>query len=750
MFFRKSLGGFAGGDAAESLMFAALARSIGDAMIAKDLQGSVTAWNAGAERLYGFRPDEIVGQSIEKTYPDDQLDAERERHAKVVAGGFESGYRCTRIRADGTSVDVVMTLSPLRDEAGTVTGVASLSRPVNAAELDQSRLASIVEIAPDGILCVNRSGTIVMLNAQLCKLFGYEREEVLGAQLELLLPESFQEEHERLREHYFAKPVIRTMVSGLALLARKKDGSQFPVEVSLAPHTSGNEEMAIAVVRDVSEQRALESTLRESEMQLRQIAESANVVFILLQLNPLQVLYVSPDCVELFDIEPEALVRSNFGLSSVHPEDVDQFLHAFLDATLAGKPASSEHRIVVADNRIKWIRMFAYPIPSPQGRTERMAITAEDITEQEQASARIRAAELEARNANLAKNEFLSRMSHELRTPLNAILGFGQLLQRQLEGPQYSESVGHILKAGRHLLDLINDVLEIAKIEANEMSLSMEPVSIRDTMQEVLMMMDPIALSADVELQADIHDSTLWVRADRLRLRQILLNLISNAIKYNHVGGHVWVDGTESSGEILLTVRDDGPGIASELQSRLFTPFDRLGAEIGGVEGTGIGLSLTRALVELLGGTITVQSTPGLGSTFTVALPVDSGVTEANAQSLELEFSEKEDAVLAASATVLYVEDNLPNVRLVESLLELRPGWQLLHASLGQLGIDMARAHVPNLVILDLHLPDISGRDVLTALKGDPVTSWIPVLILTADVGASQRSLLSDHEQISS
>jgi CheY-like chemotaxis protein len=333
-------------------------------------------------------------------------------------------------------------------------------------------------------------------------------------------------------------------------------------------------------------------------------------------------------------------------------------------------------------------------------------------------------------------------MSHELRTPLNAILGFGQLLHRELDASEYSDSVGHILKAGRHLLDLINDVLEIAKIEANEMSLSMEPVPLGTTIQEVLLMMEPIALGARVELLTHSSHSSVWVHADRLRLRQILLNLISNGIKYNHPKGHVWVDYTETDTEAVITVRDDGPGIAVELQSRLFTPFDRLGAEIGGIEGTGIGLSLSRALVELMSGRISVQSTSGLGSSFIISLPIDATVTAAVPHAPAPEPSGETLDGPITSATLLYIEDNLLNVHLVESLLRLRPGWRLLHASLGQLGMDMAKAHQPDFVILDLHLPDLAGRAML---KNDPATSTIPVLVLTADASVNQRSLLDSH-----
>jgi len=233
-----------------------------------------------------------------------------------------------------------------------------------------------------------------------------------------------------------------------------------------------------------------------------------------------------------------------------------------------------------------------------------------------------------------------------------------------------------------------------------------------------------------------------YVNADRQRLRQILLNLISNAIKYNHPGGHVWVGWEALDKYGSITVRDDGQGISPALQSRLFTPFDRLGAEGTPVEGTGIGLALTRALAELMDGSISAESAPGEGSCFTVRLP-RAVPTAAPELSSDYSASLPDPETETRRAVVLYIEDNEPNVRVVEHIVRLRPHWRLIHAGLGQLGIDLVQAHHPDLVLLDLHLPDLSGQDVLTALKNRPETSAIPVTILTADASSVQpRRLL--------
>ncbi|OLD98475.1 MAG: hypothetical protein AUG80_07945 [Candidatus Rokubacteria bacterium 13_1_20CM_4_68_9] len=307
-----------------------------------------------------------------------------------------------------------------------------------------------------------------------------------------------------------------------------------------------------------------------------------------------------------------------------------------------------------------------------------------------------RRAEEDADRANRAKSEFLSRMSHELRTPLNGIIGFAQLLELEAQGDEQRESIEMILKSGRHLLDLINEILDIARIEAGVVT----------------------ALEG-------------YVLADRQRFQQVVLNLLSNAIKYNRAGGAVRVSSEVGAEQVRLSVGDTGRGIAPETMSRLFTAFDRLGAEQTAIEGTGLGLVLSHHLVEAMGGTLSAQSTLGEGTTFTVGLRrVESptvGIERASGREVD------EVGLDGLRGTVLYIEDNLSNLRLLERILARRPGVTLLSAMQGSRGIELARDHQPDLIILDLHLPDLSGSDVLARLCTDPRTKQIPVVILSAD-----------------
>lgn len=377
-------------------------------------------------------------------------------------------------------------------------------------------------------------------------------------------------------------------------------------------------------------------------------------------------------------------------------------------------------------------------LPIIQGSVRRGAvITFSDITVRKQAAAAVHAAKEEAERANHAKSEFLSRMSHELRTPLNAILGFGQLLESDELQADQQESVGHIVSAGRHLLDLINEVLDISQIESGGMALSMEPVSLPTLLNDVAMLVGPLATERQIRL-IDLHDRNgeLFVTADRQRLKQVLLNLLANAIKYNRQEGEVRIVVQSGSDSVRIEISDTGIGLPPEKLARMFTPFDRLGAEQTNVEGTGLGLALSKRLVQLMGGIIEVASEAGVGSTFAVELQkaVDpETVIEAESASAET------PRVQLPGRTVLYIEDNLSNYRLVQRILQQRPGVKLIAAMQGRLGLDLAREHRPDVVLLDLHLPDIPGQEVLQQIKqqanGLPAP---PVIIISADATAGQ------------
>jgi signal transduction histidine kinase len=377
---------------------------------------------------------------------------------------------------------------------------------------------------------------------------------------------------------------------------------------------------------------------------------------------------------------------------------------------------------------------LGYIIHRVEDVTEFVRLT-ERGTEQE-AEIFLRTQELQKLNkrlqaANQAKNEFLSRMSHELRTPLAAIMGFSELLGMADLDERKSDWAATILKAGRHLLQLVDEVLDISRIEAGEMSLSLEPVPISPLLDEALELIQPLAEGHRVKLHPPrIGEGGVYVRADNQRLKQVLINLLSNAVKYNRDGGDVEVSvEPAASDRIRIAVTDTGKGIDPDSIEKLFAPFERLDAG-SEVEGTGLGLALSQRLVEAMGGTLTVTSTPGEGSTFTVELA--RGEPAAVAADTE-EHALIGERTYDGERSLLYIEDTVANVRLVEEILSSRPSVRLLPAGMGSLGLELAMEHRPDLVLLDLHLPDIGGDEVLARLRADERTRDIPVVILSAD-----------------
>jgi signal transduction histidine kinase/ActR/RegA family two-component response regulator len=337
------------------------------------------------------------------------------------------------------------------------------------------------------------------------------------------------------------------------------------------------------------------------------------------------------------------------------------------------------------------------------------------------------------RAADEAKSEYLSRMSHELRTPLNAILGYAQLLEMDELRDEQRENLGYILSAARHLLALINEVLDIAAIEAGRLTLSLEPVPVAEVASEAVSLIRPLADQQGILLVGQGRLSDAHVLGDRQRLKQILLNLLSNAVKYNQPAGSVHLTCEQAGGRLRIKVTDTGPGIPAEALERLFVPFERVGSEQRAVEGTGLGLPLSKRLAEAMGGTLELVSAPQQGSAFWVELPLTEAPVEADdGQEAGPPPEQERPAQVAPALTVLYIEDNVSNLQLVERVMQRR-GIALISAMRPQLGLDLASEHRPDLILLDLHLPDMPGQEVFRRLQANAKTADIPVVVLSAD-----------------
>lgn len=374
----------------------------------------------------------------------------------------------------------------------------------------------------------------------------------------------------------------------------------------------------------------------------------------------------------------------------------------------------------------------------PAGQPPRFVAIARNITEQKRAQNALLHAKEEAESANRAKSEFLSRMSHELRTPMNAILGFSQLLLFD-DAPQLNkeqrQNVNEILRAGDHLLDLINDVLDLAKIEAGGLHISMEKIRLDHLVSECLALIKPLAEANQVTIHNHITpEKGLTAHADFTRLKQVLINLCSNAIKYNRANGMVMLKAEITPHHsVRITVEDNGIGINPAKIQRLFTPFERLGAEQGSVEGTGIGLVISKRLVELMNGHIGVESSNEKGTRFWIELELPDQSQQA--PTLNTRHDEKREVERTASRrfTILYVEDNPANLRLVQRMIERNPQYRFISAHNASLGIELARGHRPDLILMDINLPGMGGMEALVALKQLPETCNTPVIAISAN-----------------
>ncbi len=610
----------------------------------------------------------------------------------------------------------------------------SVERRVEDRTTELSRaLAELDDLynrAPIGYHSLDADGVFLRVNDTELTWLGYEREELVGRMraADLLTPVSvsvFQEN--------FPQLVERGSVRDLEFDFVRKDGSILPAVVSATAiyDEAGRFLASRSTMDDITERRRARDALRRTEAELDRFFALSSDMFGVFGTDG-TFHRVNAAWEPTLGYSPAELIGRPF-IDLVHPDDVDRTIDEFRRATEEGTTTTRfENRYRHKDGSYRWLDWTGRLVPGEDVHYS----AARDVTDRKQIEAALESARREAEAANRAKTEFLSRVSHELRTPLNAILGFAQLLgMDHLDGDQ-RESQEQILKAGRHLLDLINEVLDISRIETGQLPMSPEPVGVRDALEDALALIGPLAVERGIEISVAEIPSERHALADRQRLKQILLNLLSNAVKYNRPDGSVRV-GCEPVGDerLRIAIVDEGPGINAEQRARLFAPFDRLGAEISGVEGTGLGLAFSRALAEQMGGQLGVDSVAGEGSTFWLDLPIATAAAPPAASS---------EPVSAAPAggvpvgSVLCIEDNLSNLRLIERALASRANVHLLPAMLGRLGLDLASEHRPDLILLDLHLPDMPGDELLARLKADPATRDIPVVVLSADATPRQ------------
>jgi two-component system sensor histidine kinase/response regulator len=633
--------------------------------------------------------------------------------------------------------DIFLVISCLRS----VREMRSIANRTAALEASEQNFRQIFEEAPIGMAVVGLDEHFNRTNAAFREMIGYSEEELAErTPLDVTYPGDLA----------LSKELVQALLNGAARSCIEKRYVRKNGEVLWATRTgcvirdeTGQPQHFLIMVEDISDRKAAEEALSENKLELEAALKENELIMD----NSLDVICTVDDggrfltinaaCIQLWGYTPDELIGRPY-IDMVHPEDRAKTEEVAQNIRLSGHVTDFVNRYVRKDGAIVDVLWAA----TWSEADKKHFCVAHDMTERARIEKALREAKEEADRANRAKSEFLSRMSHELRTPLNAILGFGQLLEKQSPTETHRTRVRHIIVAGRHLLDLINEILDISRIEAGRLQLSLEPVCVADAIREAVELMRPLATERETKLSAPARpDEDIYVMADRQRFKQVLLNLLTNAVKYTPNRGEVTIS-FEAAGNnsTRIVITDTGPGIPTEKMSRLFTPFDRLGAEQSQVEGTGLGLALSQRLLHAMHGSIGVDSTPGRGSTFWIELPYVKSPLERIASRKGKPAGQTD--ISGGERTILYIEDNLSNLTLVEQILADQPQVTLITAMQGRLALDLARQHLPDLILLDLHLPDMPGWEVLSELQRDDATRDIPVVIISADATSRQMQRL--------
>ncbi len=722
-----------------------------------DNEHRTTDANRAMCRMLGLPREALLGRTIWE-FVDARNEAIFRHQVALRAQGQSGSYEIALTRADGQQVSCYNNATPIHDAQGRKIGAIGLFSDITvqkqaAAEVERASallaqksrvLETTLESLSQGVVSIDKDMRIHAWNQRALDLLevpeaffkGYPTLRELGQwqvanghfgpALERL---EGTDEREGLKA-YLAGDNTSCVANQIFYRRTRADGTVIEVRTHHAAD-GGQVRTFTDVTAEVGAQRAL----RESEQRFRSMADAAPA---LIWLSDAQggLTWFNQSWLQLRgQTLAQALAES--WTARMHPDDYAACRVAFDEAFAQRRGVAVEFRVPQQGGGWVWVADHGIPRFGDSGNFEGYVSYGWNITARKQAEVALIAARDEAERANRAKSEFLSRMSHELRTPLNAILGFGQLLQRDRTEPLQPEQalrVDQILQGGHHLLALINEVLDLARIEAGTLPLSLEPVDVDALMDECLRLMQPTATAQGVQMQR-IHSaaSAAVALADRTRLRQVLLNLVSNAIKYNRPGGAVRLRCAHADGQVLIEVADDGPGLDEAQQQRLFRAFERLDAAGSGIEGAGIGLALSKSLVGLMQGQIGVHSAAGAGSRFWVTLqPAPAGgVGEAPASAPTAAAGPGSGAV--APCRVLYIEDNPVNQLLMQGMLAHRPGTALTLADLPEPGLALARSLQPDLVLLDIQLPGMSGHEVLRALRADEPTRGIPVIAVSAN-----------------
>ncbi|MEO6781940.1 MAG: PAS domain S-box protein, partial [Bradyrhizobium sp.] len=676
-------------------------------------------------------------------------------------------YELTYIRKDGSRFPAVVSVTALRDARDAIIGYLLIGTDNTARKQAEEALLkagalqrAIFNSANFSSIATDAKGVIQIFNVGAERMLGYTAAEVMNK----ITPADISDPQEVIARAKALSVELRTPITpGFEALVFKasrgiediyeltyirKDGSRFPAVVSVTALRDardaiigylliGTDNTARKQVEDA--RKELDQQLRDQQFYTRSLIESN--IDALMTTDPSGIITdVNKQMEELTGCSREELIGAPFKNYFTDPARAEAGIKRVLSES---KVTDYELTARAKDGKETVVSYNATNFYDRDGILKGVFAAARDVTERKRWDRQLRenTVELEkakavAEKANLAKSDFLSGMSHELRSPLNAILGFAQVMESDSPPPSATQkaSIEQILHAGWYLLELINEILDLAVIESGRLVLSLEAVSLPEVILECQSMIEPLAQKRGITMTFPQFKNPCFIKADRTRLKQVLINLLSNAIKYNKTGGTVVLDcSAGTSDHIRISVTDTGAGLSAEKLSQLFQSFNRLGQEASGEEGTGIGLVVSKRLVEVMQGSIGVESTVGTGSVFSIELiaDVDPHLESGKAESTTV----AESPVLTGPRPrlVLYIEDNPANLKLVEKLIARRPDLRLLTAANGKDGIGLAHGYVPDVILMDINLPGMSGIEAMKILRLDPVTSHIPIVALSAN-----------------
>lgn len=722
----------------------------------------ITYCNEAFAKMHGYTIEELIGMEIFNLHTSEQLDYYIANiYAEYLKNKEYSIKEFGRKRKDGSTFPGLTTAKLFYDERGTALFNAATVIDISDQKIiekqikDQNlRFKAIVDAIPDLLFIMDKEGNYLEYYSSNLENYIGHFEYLVGKNLKEVFPEENLKIHQEKLEACFLENRIKTYeYSGIRGFEKRH------FECRIIPMTN---DKALRFVREITERKK-----NESEIQKLTLAIEQSPVAIIITDQEGKLEYMSPAFLQMTGYTFEELDGQPIGM--IKSGLTDQKIYEDLWETInSGKNWQHEWMNKRKSGELYWENISITPIQDEVGRINNFLAVKQDITERKKYEEEIislnqnlelrinnRTKELEtinkeleiarnqAESANLAKSEFLSRMSHELRTPMNSILGFAQLLELTKLNVSQKKKLEYILKGGNHLLQLINEVLEIAKIEAGKISISLEQVELISTINDVVESVGPFALNKAIKISFEkAFGKECYVLADLQRLKQILINLLNNAIKYNSESGNIHISLDKTTGEngtklIKISIKDDGIGISKENIQKLFKPFERAGNDNSSIEGTGLGLSVVEKLTKLMDGKVGVISKEGVGSTFWIELPYLDTVREKITIPVQETVNIQQD--YNPKGKLLLIEDNISNVELIKELLKsLKPESELITTMYGLESLQLAKLNDPSLILLDLNLPDLHGAKVLDMLKSDPETRNIPVIILSADATKKQ------------